>query len=88
MSALPTGSGVQSAEARIAIVHGSARIVQDAHARRIFEQNRAIVATQVARVAAEPRHAHERILRVDAVHRGRGRDHTSEDAEHHPNHRR
>src|SRR5438105_5048001 len=47
---------VDIAESTVGLVDGPSRIVENAHAGRILEQQRAIVAAQLAAVAAERRH--------------------------------
>ena len=51
---------VDIAEPAIGLVDGAAGIVEDAHAGRIFEEQGAIVAAQLACVAAEGRHLDQR----------------------------
>src|SRR5207249_3166842 len=46
---------VDVAQPRIGLIDRTAGVVQNSHARRIFEQQRAIVATQLAGVAPERR---------------------------------
>jgi hypothetical protein len=56
------------AEAWIGFVDGAAGIVEDAQTGRVFEEERAIVATELSGVAAERRHTHEACLTLLARH--------------------